>query len=443
MTVTQRLAPTLLKDSALTFLGELACAAATFVGGILIARATGAAGKGTFTLAVGVASIGAAVFGLRWGRPTGYFLARDRGQLAAIAGSNVVMVLVATTIGFGVWQAWPGVFERVVLPGVDAAIVTLALCLVAGEFLENAIGAIYGGLRQFGARTVFFTVSSGMYALCSAALYVAGCRDVGRYLAVYCAVWSALLGGWGLAMLVRHRVVPRLDGRLMAGMAGYGGAAYLAFMFDLVTLRLDVFVLNYFAAVDQVGVYSIAVGLAAQLARIPNILSHVVFNRTSANELGSGATTARILRLATVSMLAGGVLVIGLGTVAIAPLYGREFAGAVPLLWVMVPASVCWGLFRLLASDIEGRGRPAAVTACSILAGLCIVVLDLWWIPAHGAMGAAWASLVAYAVALGAGAVCFCRITNMRWSVAYTPRLADLLSLRDALRRLPFAAHSA
>jgi O-antigen/teichoic acid export membrane protein len=123
----------------------------------------------------------------------------------------------------------------------------------------------------------------------------------------------------------------------------------------------------------------------------------------------------------------GAGLVVGtIGSALIVPLFGRQFALAVPAMWIMIPAMAVFGLYRLLASDVEGRGRPGLISMSSLLANVTIVGLDLLWIPRFGILGAAWASLIAYCVALAMAAVMFCRVTGLGFLEAYRYRGDDL-----------------
>src|SRR5262245_40283121 len=86
-----RVASRILRDSAPTFLAELAIGVAILVNGVVIARGTGTNGKGVFTLVVAGGQLGAALFGLRWDRSVGHFLARDRRNLNTVVWSGALV----------------------------------------------------------------------------------------------------------------------------------------------------------------------------------------------------------------------------------------------------------------------------------------------------------------------------------------------------------------
>src|SRR5262249_48219210 len=157
--------------------------------------------------------------------------------------------------------------------------------------------AIYGGMRRFGMRSAFLVASATPLAVPCLVLLVSGSSDVTAYVRTYVAGSAMITVGWFLIVAVRRRFRPRLDLPLLGRMTRYGSWASLSTVLDLMTVRLDVFILNYLGSASAVGVYSVAVGLATRLATLPNVVGHVVFHRASADEMGAGQTTARLVRL--------------------------------------------------------------------------------------------------------------------------------------------------
>jgi O-antigen/teichoic acid export membrane protein len=74
-------------------------------------------------------------------------------------------------------------------------------------------------------------------------------------------------------------------------------------------------------------------------------------------------------------------------------LVGRDFSGVlVALRWL------CWipllrGIHRATGSALTGSGRQNLRTAAQVTVALVNLLLNLWWIPVFGWIGAAWSSL--------------------------------------------------
>lgn len=427
----------LLKDSVITTLAEGSGAIITLVNSVLLARAMGADGKGAFTLAVAVSAWGALIFGMRWQRPLGFFVAREPEQMPGLLGTILLMMCVATGMGFATWYVVPWLFTDYVLGNMEPAIIPLALGTIATRVLWQTISGLFGGLRDFRTRTMFLMSSSVKEVIVVVTLFSLGYHTVFTYLAWQVATSALLFTGWLAHFMISRHIVPTLDFRLFGRMLRYSSMTLLSVMLDTVTIQLDIFLLNSIMQdTSAVGVYSTAVGLTNQMGRMPTILGTVMFSHASANEIGEGEQTARAVRLAFVAMVAMSLVVALLGTYLIVPLFGPDFAGSVEVLYVMLPATMFLGLFRMLGSDIDGRGRPGLTSICSFLAAATIVSLDLVWIPSHGIMGAAWASLAAYAVACTASALMFCHSAHQPVIGSFTPRISDIRQLSASLSRI-------
>lgn len=432
----------MLKDSAVTFAAELVGAATMFVNGVLTARALGDDGKGAYTLTIGVGSLGALLLGFRWQRPTGYFLARDEKNFGAIVGSNLLVMGIAVGLAWLFWRSAPRLVEDVILHGMGP-LLPVAIAFIGSTFLWQAITALYGGLRQFVSRAKFVLVSGIVNLAPIVLLFLLGNREPITYLWLQFAAAAALHVGWLVWMCIQRGAWPTLSPGLALTMSRYSIKTYASIILDMVLVRLDVFILNALlgqrlgekGALAAVGVYSVALGLSNQLGRVPTILGGVLFNRVAASEMGGGESTARLLRLTLLAMTAGGIVVGAAAIFLIVPIYGAAFAAAVPLVFFMVPSCIFFGLFGLIAADLDGRGFPLRTSMCSFISAVAIVGLDLLWIPQHGIMGAAAAGLVSCFLAFAFGVAMFCSSSGLGVAEALTPRWSDMVLLRDTLRR--------
>jgi O-antigen/teichoic acid export membrane protein len=72
---------------------------------------------------------------------------------------------------------------------------------------------------------------------------------------------------------------------------------------------------------------------------------------------------------------------------------GRDFSGAlIALRWL------CWipllrGIHRMTGGALTGSGRQNLRTAAQLTVAAVNILLNLWWIPAYGWIGAAWSSV--------------------------------------------------
>ena len=99
---------------------------------------------------------------------------------------------------------------------------------------------------------------------------------------------------------------------------------------------------------------------------------------------------------------------VGLTAAAALPLYvlavpllslagGGQYAASGPALRALLPGIVAFAPGVVLAGDFIGRGRPHWNTQASVLTVVVNLAAAFLLIPSGGAVGAAWASSLAYA----------------------------------------------
>jgi Na+-driven multidrug efflux pump len=153
---------------------------------------------------------------------------------------------------------------------------------------------------------------------------------------------------------------------------------------------------------QQVAFYSLAVTFAELVWHLPDAIRDIFFSKVA----GSTPEQAReftpvLCRLCLAASLVGGIAVYFL----VDPLMNLIIPGPWNELWgetvkacilVLIPGTVGFTVAKILQADLGGRNfLNQCLVACSIvLVTMC--VLDWMWVPVEGAIGAAWASSIAY-----------------------------------------------
>jgi O-antigen/teichoic acid export membrane protein len=111
---------------------------------------------------------------------------------------------------------------------------------------------------------------------------------------------------------------------------------------------------------------------------------------------GISNVTGLVFKSAGASVVVGSLIAVA--TLALAPLIpylvGHDFAGVLTALrWL------CWipllrGIHRASGSALTGSGHQNLRTCCQLIVAIGNVLLNLWWIPLYGWIGAAWSSVV-------------------------------------------------
>jgi O-antigen/teichoic acid export membrane protein len=196
--------------------------------------------------------------------------------------------------------------------------------------------------------------------------------------------------------------LPPLDrhARMLARLAIVMGAVQVV---NLISYRVELFILEAMDGLDDVGVYSIAMQAAEALWLIPAAIATAV-TAPAVHEAEAGARRL-IARAALRGLLYTGAAgaVVGITAPFVIPLlFGDDFEGAARPLALLLPGVVLYGPVTVLVVYLSvRRGRPRLSLAVSVAAMLVTTTAAFALIPRFGIEGAAAASTLGYA----AGAV--------------------------------------
>lgn len=171
----------------------------------------------------------------------------------------------------------------------------------------------------------------------------------------------------------------------------------------LLLFRLDTIMVQAMRGAGDAGIYGAAVKVSEVLYFLPSILGSACLSAlVSLRRRDLLRYQRRIAEYFALSLvfaaISAAVLVVAAPPV-VSMLFGKNFAASAPILvihaWAFVPFAI--GTARTVYFTAEGKlwvNLPCVVTAVLLNA-----LLNWLWIPSHGGIGAAWATLVAYTVA--------------------------------------------
>ncbi len=227
-------------------------------------------------------------------------------------------------------------------------------------------------------------------------------------------VLLAMVLSAGLSMVVLMgsmlRSVPRRwDRRLLAALVRFGLPLALSGVVLPVLHVGDRYLLNWLATTETVAVY----GWATRLSGVLNMLLvqgfQLAFVVIGLKALGEQPTGEAFLHRQTFRHYSiwGSwmVLALSLSAYDVTALLATDAAylKADPLVLPLSLGYLGYGLYIIFVNVLYAAGDSRFIAWNVVAATALNVLLNLWWIPRWGAMGAAWATLVAYSL-LAAGA---------------------------------------
>jgi O-antigen/teichoic acid export membrane protein len=184
---------------------------------------------------------------------------------------------------------------------------------------------------------------------------------------------------------------------------------------SLLHLRLDLALVSAFWGAATVGIYAAAVMVGELLWHLPGALSPILIY--SSAEPGRPAerdlAAARAVRLGLAVTAAAAIPLALLSGPLLRLVFGDAYAASAAPLQALLPGIVAFAPGAVLAGDFIGRGHPAWNAQASALTVLVNIICGLLLIPHWGALGASWASTIAYSVGAAAMIARFRRVTGL------------------------------
>ena len=406
------------------------------VTGIIIARTIGVEGKGIYSLVLLTNALALILLNPGLHTAMTYLTSSQKFSPPELARFGLMMAGGFSAFGFLVWWGSRPLLAKSILNGISPIYLLLALISVPIGLSSLYLSHVLLGRQQILA---FNLVESGrllgnLGLQVISAFFQAGLPGVIlSWLAANCI--GLLLAVWHLRRGLFQTW--QVSGRLAQAAVGYGIRSYPANILAFINTRLDVFILNAFRGVGQVGLYSIAAGLAEGLWFFPNASGNSVFARIpqledqAARQLIAQTCRQNILVMAFLSVTA-----FFLGPALIALFYGPAFAPASEPFFYLLPGILGMGIQRILAANFNGRGNPQVVTITAIVSSLVTLVLDFTLIPVMGMSGAALASSGAYLTGAGMLIIYYLRESQLSWAALLVPTRQDISELVHFSREL-------
>ena len=187
---------------------------------------------------------------------------------------------------------------------------------------------------------------------------------------------------------------------------------------NLVSYRIELFILRSYGTLEDVGIYSIAMQAAESMWLVPAALATAV--TAPAVHDSEQRAAALVARTAVRGLLltAAIAVVVGLAAPFAIPLaLGDDFSGAATSLAFLLPGVVAYAPVTILTVYLSVRlGRPRLSLAVSVLALIVTTLAALVLIPELGRRGAAIGSTLGYVAGGILAWMFFVRLAGLRWT---------------------------
>jgi O-antigen/teichoic acid export membrane protein len=303
-----------------------------------------------------------------------------------------------------------------VTPGIGAGTAAIA----AAALVPNVVWQTVSGVLLGQARVRlwnYIQALSPVLTLVGMLVLVVG-LDGGVQSAVFAWTLAHFLTATFAVVAARDLVLPVdvppfLDthGRTIMRLALVMGAVQVV---NLIGYRIELFLLEYYDGVAEVGVYSIAMQAAEALWLIPAAIATAITGPVVHEAEREASRRVRGAAGRAALYATGAAAVVGLAAPFLIPLlFGDAFEGAARPLLFLLPGVVLYGTVTVLVVYISvRRGRPRLALTVSVASMVVTTAAAVPLIAEFGKTGAAAASSLGYAVGAALAWFFFARLSR-------------------------------
>jgi O-antigen/teichoic acid export membrane protein len=406
---------------------ELLTVGGNFLVGILLARGLSVPERGVMALVMALPWTVASLANLGLPYANIYMIGRKKLPAKAILGTSLILAVLLGLLAVGSMLALRSTLLSTALKGLPSEYYPLLLVLIPLLLVDGVLLSIMRArqrfdlynLRRLAASLLLLAGFSGILLF-----FRAGLQAV---VWVYVGVTILLVV---ISIILTRRDVPismEFDRQVVGPSFRFGMKSYLQNFAGALNYRLDIYLLAFFMAPEQVAYYAIATAVAEVAWLAPNTIGLVLTPRLSNAPLEEvHAITARVCRN-TLFLTLGVVVLLGAVSWFLIPVfYGVAYSASVIPLLVLLPGIVFMAVYKVLTRNYTSRDRQQ-VTIVAAFTGLLINVgLNLVFIPIWGVVGAAFASTISYTVAGLLLLGFFLRESRLSWQEALLPKRNEL-----------------
>lgn len=404
-----------LKDISSVFASNILAIVSALLIDIVLSRQLGPEGRGLYAsiLVVPLIVTSFVMLGIR--RSAVYHLGKKVFD-ADRTVSGIMSLLVITSI---LAVLISGIAFLILLPkGLTWIMAILALMSIPVKLILVYTGGIYIGNEDF-KRSNLQVWLPLVYDLLGILLFVAllNWSVSGALLALFVA--NLLVSAMSLRYLSKaFKIRISWDKEVISGLAKIGIAYAVAVVIMQLNYRVDILLLQELSTMKEVGYYSLGVAISDKLWQLPSAIGLVVMSR-SANVEDTSRLDRDVAKLVRISFLIVLLSAIVLWVVIpyLLPLfYGIKFAPSIGVVRLMLPGIIMFVIVRILSGRFAGSGQPKLLIGLFVPVLLVNIILNLFWIPEYGSLGAAMATNLSYTL----GAIGILILFSVKMKIPFT-----------------------
>jgi len=383
-----------LSDIFSTFTSRIIAAGLFLVLSILIARVLGPAVKGYVSVISLIGSVCLLLGTLGINSFNIYLAAKDRSKIKNLFANSfwfsLVMSLICIGLIFIFYQFFPLIFRNI--PSKHLFIYLFSLPFL---FFSSIITPILAGEQKFKLYN-FCIIFPPFLSLIFISFLLIFHLETLKFLMVAYSLTNIIIGIFTL-ILVKPREQKNLqfDFELFKQSLNYGLKLYLAGIFALLVLKVDLYMVNFFRGATETGLYSLVSSFGDAFFLLPFSIALIILPKITQEE-DKGNSVIQYFRFTLYLSL---ILAVGVALFikpVIQLLFGVTFLPSAETILIILPGLICWSLVTILGQYFAATSYNVKIIIGWLAAFLLNIILNFIYIPQFGMKAAAVTSDISY-----------------------------------------------
>jgi len=370
----------------------------SLVTSIIVARSLGPEGRGLYALALTLGMLGVQFTNLGLHSSNTFYVARDPNLLSPLLGNSLLasfsMGSLCALLGGLFFYGFP---EYAPINGIFLVLALLWIPFGMAYLLNQNLLLGIQDTRSFNRLEVFNKIIS--IVLIFLVIFLGRVSPASIFATSFIALIICL--GWAFIVLKNHIHRPiHISKSLFRRNLPYGIKSYLTSLVGFLLLRIDLLMVNQLLGKKEAGWYDIAINMSEMIYLFPLVVSTLLFPKLSAiTDLKEKWNLTKNVGKAMLAVMA---IICGAGIILAQPLinilYGNPFLACVPAFIVLIACKFTMAVHSILNNFIASTHVPWATIPINILILGINILLNLLWIKTYGMVGAAFSSVVCFAL---------------------------------------------
>lgn len=426
-----------IKSAIVTFASNIAVLLLSFAITIITSRVLGTYGRGVIGVSNNINSFATIILGFGMVSSNVFFVGKDRKNIKEILGVNLVVTLFAIVVAVVLYIVNQFYAINILFKGLDNNTLIIVLITIPITNLKSAFINLLLGMQEIGKFNKLNIIDRFLTFLLLV-VFIFTTKSV------YWVVVSNMLASLltliivSAILFIKYKNKIAFSINLFWDMMKYGIKAQIGNAIQILNYRLDVFVIQYFLTISDVGIYSNAVVLAETMLKVSTSIATVVFPMTtnSKDKLGIKDFINKVTRVTFTIILIGSVILGAISKPLITLLFKKDFSSGSEALVLLIPGIAIFSISNILANYLAGIGKIENNIVASTAGCIITIVLDLILIPKMGINGASIATSISYIVSTLVTIYYYIRITKSSLKELFIINKDDIKDIKNRVMAL-------